>query len=125
MSCAESVAVHLQVIAFGTDFDENITHLFLHPSNLAFRKLRWHEGLGVTYGSVLVCAVVSSLGFGSWVLIAEGGPRWPGSIDFGDPSKHESMPREFCSWLLAIHCLLQGGVGAFCQRADSLVGLPG
>lgn len=49
LQVALCVSISQGVIGFGTDFDENITHLFLQPSSLAFRKLKWWEGLGTLF----------------------------------------------------------------------------
>jgi hypothetical protein len=110
------------VLGFGTNFDDEVTHLFLAPSNLAFVKLHWYQTLGVTYSAILICALCFSLGWTTWVLVAPGGPRLPWTIDFGDPSKHESMPREFCSWLFACSCGLNAasaaGLSAFLPWAS-------
>ena len=92
------------VIAFGTDFNENVTHLFLQPCSLSFRRLEWWEGLGPTYVFTLVAAISYSLGLFIWWFIAPGGPRFPWNIDWVSKNPitglNESMPKEFASWLL-------------------------
>ena len=87
------------LIAFGTDFEENVTHIFLEPSSLAFRKLQWWESLGVTYAFTLFAAASYFLGLFTWWFVVpvgpEGGsPRLPWTIDWYDPSKNESIPKE-------------------------------
>ena len=46
------------VVGFGTDFDGEVTHLFLSPANLCFRKLLWYETLVLeTVGKSQSCMV--------------------------------------------------------------------
>ena len=77
-------------------FDVDILNHALRANELHV-NLRWYlrnvvimrryETLGVTYGAILVCAVLFSLCLAGWVLVAEAAPRWPWTIDFADRTK--------------------------------------
>ena len=98
------------MLCHAADFDGRATFAFLQPSRLAFRRLSWQEELGPTIIIFLIAAIFAPLTFFCWLFIAPAGPRFPWNIDWVDPAKGESIPREFCSWLLAIVLAINAAV---------------
>eukprot|EP01052_Picozoa_sp_SAG31_P001698 SAG31_NODE_57_length_29727_cov_12.584568_19_plen_2101_part_00 len=94
-------------VAFGVGWDGRAKFLFLSPSRAAFRRIGWTETLGPTVLAFSTAAIASPIAFWVWVYLAPAGDdrghcRWPWTVDWTDQLKHESIPREFCSWLLAL-----------------------
>ena len=88
-------------------WDGRAKFVFLTPSRTAFRRIGWAETLGPTVLAFFAAAVAAPIGLWTWVVVAPAGDgrghcRPPWAVQWHDPLKHESIPREFCSWLLAV-----------------------
>ena len=94
-------------MAFGVGWDGRGKYLFLTPSRLAFRRISWAETLGPTVVAFALAACTAPAGLFLWIYVAPAGDgrghaRLPWEVDWHDTLKHESIPREFCGWLLTL-----------------------